>query len=154
MTQYCTFYLQDKHYGVPMLEVQEVIRGQSLTPVPLAQPMVEGLMNLRGSIVMCVDLRRRLGLADARENQAPLQIILNGQSGLVGWIVDRMSEVRELDPELGESPPGTILAENRELLDRVFALESGLLMVLNPERVFQGEPERTERHRESSRGFV
>ncbi|MFO0284031.1 MAG: chemotaxis protein CheW, partial [Acidobacteriota bacterium] len=71
MTQYCTFYLQDKHYGVPMLEVQEVIRGQSLTPVPLAQPMVEGLMNLRGSIVMCVDLRRRLGLADARENQAP-----------------------------------------------------------------------------------
>jgi len=154
MTQYCTFYLQDKHYCVPMLEVQEVIRDQSLTPVPLAQPMVEGLMNLRGSIVMCVDLRRRLGLADARENQAPLQIILNGQSGLVGWIVDRMSEVRELDPELGESPPGTILAENRELLDRVFALESGLLMVLTPERVFQGEPERTERHRESSRGFV
>jgi purine-binding chemotaxis protein CheW len=152
--QYCTFYLDDKHYGVPMMKVQEVIHCQSLTPVPLASRIVKGLMNLRGSIVLSVDLRRRLGLADQAADQPSLQIITNGPSGLVGWIVDRMGEVRELDPALGETPPGTIPGENRDLIAQVFSLDRGLLMVLEADRILEMEQERSEKSWEGSQELV
>lgn len=149
--QYCTFYLDDKHFGLPMMDVQEVILEQSLTPVPLASRMIRGLMNLRGSIVLSIDMRRRLGLADRSDGESSIQIITNGPSGLIGWMVDQMGEVCDLDPELGELPPGTVPGQTRELMDKVFQLESGLLMVLNGQRILEMEQERPEGAREGSR---
>jgi chemotaxis signal transduction protein len=60
--QYCTFYLDDQCFGVEVQQVQEVIRYQELTRVPLASPVVSGLINLRGQIVTAIDLRRRIGM--------------------------------------------------------------------------------------------
>ena len=60
--QYCTFYLGEQCYGLDVLNVQEIVRSQPLTRVPLAHPVVRGLINLRGQIVTAIDLRRRLDL--------------------------------------------------------------------------------------------
>jgi len=49
--QYCTFRLGDLYLGVEVTRVQEVIRHQATTPVPLASPVIGGLMNLRGECV-------------------------------------------------------------------------------------------------------
>lgn len=142
--QYCTFYLDKKHYGIPMMEVQEVMLQQDLTPVPLAPSVVRGLMNLRGNIVLSIDIRRRLGLPESDPAQDSIQIITQGPAGLVGWMVDQMGEVADLDPAVGEIPPGTVPAANRELTKSVFQLESGLLMVLDGKRVLEMEPDRME----------
>jgi len=147
--QYCTFYLDQKHYGLPMMEVQEVMLQQELTPVPLASDIVRGLMNLRGSIVLSIDMRRRLGLADADPEQKSIQIITKGPAGLVGWMVDQMGEVADLDPGKGQPPPGTVSAASRELMQAVFQLESGLLMVLDGERILDIDHDR----RQSSAGI-
>ena len=56
--QFCTFFLDDRFFGVDVEKVQEVIRYQLITPVPLAPPVVRGLINLRGQIVTAIDLRR------------------------------------------------------------------------------------------------
>ena len=58
--QFCTFYLGDLIFGIEVLEIQEVIRYQEMTAVPLAPKMVHGLINLRGQIVTAIDLRSRL----------------------------------------------------------------------------------------------
>ena len=62
--QFCTFFLQDQFFGVPVQQVQEVIRYQDMTRVPLVPRVIRGLINLRGQIVMAVDLRRRFGMPD------------------------------------------------------------------------------------------
>jgi len=149
--QYCTFYLDNKHFGIPMLDVQEVMLQQVLSPVPLASSVVRGLMNLRGNIVLSIDMRRRLGLPETATEQESIQIITQGPSGLVGWMVDQMGEVAELDPALGEIPPGTVAAASRELMTSVFQLETGLLMVLDGERILEMEQECNEIPREIAR---
>lgn len=62
--QYATFLVDDWFLGVEVGLVQEVIRYQEMTRVPLASPVIAGLINLRGQIVTAIDLRRRLGLPD------------------------------------------------------------------------------------------
>ena len=142
--QYCTFYLDKKHYGIPMMEVQEVMLQQDLTPVPLAPSVVRGLMNLRGNIVLSIDIRRRLGLPESDPSQDSIQIITQGPAGLVGWMVDQMGEVADLDPAAGEIPPGTVPVANRELTQSVYQLESGLLMVLDGQKILEMEQDRLE----------
>ncbi|HUI51531.1 MAG TPA: chemotaxis protein CheW, partial [Terriglobales bacterium] len=58
--QFCTFWMGQRLYGMPVEEVQEVIREQAMTRVPLAGAMVRGLINLRGKIVTAIDLRKGL----------------------------------------------------------------------------------------------
>ena len=60
--QYCSFTLDGLLFGVVVEKVQEVLRYQEMTRVPLAPPVVCGLINLRGQIVPAIDLRRRLEL--------------------------------------------------------------------------------------------
>ena len=62
--QYCTFFVNGQYFGVDVLKVQEIIRFQEMTRVPLAPPVVRGLINLRGQTVTAIDLRRRLELPD------------------------------------------------------------------------------------------
>ena len=64
--QLCTFYLQKLLFGVEVEKVQEVIRYQEMTRIPLAPEVIGGLINLRGQIVTAIDLRRQLELAAAR----------------------------------------------------------------------------------------
>jgi purine-binding chemotaxis protein CheW len=59
--QFSTFFVADLFFGVDVLHVQEVLRLQQMTPVPLAPRVIEGLINLRGQIVTAIDMRRRLG---------------------------------------------------------------------------------------------
>ena len=66
--QFCTFLLQRQFFGVPVQQVQEVIRYQEMTCVPLVPPVIRGLINLRGQIVTAIDLRRRFAMQDRSES--------------------------------------------------------------------------------------
>ena len=58
---FCTFKVEQMHFGVEVHKVQEVIRYQQMTRVPLAPKDIQGLINLRGQLVTAIDLRNRLG---------------------------------------------------------------------------------------------
>src|SRR5208283_2673598 len=60
--EYATFFVDGLFFGIDVLQVQEVLRYQEMTRVPLAPAEIEGLINLRGQIVTAVDMRRRLKL--------------------------------------------------------------------------------------------
>lgn len=60
--QICTFYLNSTYFGIPIQEVQEIVRHQTPTRVPLAEADVCGLINLRGQIITVIDLKRRLDM--------------------------------------------------------------------------------------------
>lgn len=139
--QLCTFYVDHLFFGVEVLEVQEVIRHQEMTRVPLASPEVSGLINLRGQIVTALDLRRRLGLpdrepptADRDEDSAPLNVVVHTGEGAVSLLVDEIGDVLEVAEEDREPAPPTLDARARELISGIYKLEDRLLLVLDTEK--------------------
>ena len=96
LRQFCTFSVNDLLLAIDVLEVQEVIRYQDMTRVPTAPPVVRGLINLRGQIVTAIDLRRRLGLPPAGDDQRPMNVVVRTDDGAVSLLVDEIGDVIEL----------------------------------------------------------
>ncbi len=129
--QFCTFTLQAFTFGIEVQAIQEVIRFQEMTPVPLAPSVVHGLINLRGQIVTAIDLRTRLGLPKRTEGELPMNVIVRTADGAVSLLVDEIGDVVEVDPELYERPPETLEGEARELVTGVYKLSDRLLLILD-----------------------
>lgn len=130
-TQYCTFFLDGRYFGVEVQQVQEVIRYQEMTRVPLASSVVSGLINLRGQIVTAIDLRRRLGLPDRPTGQLPMNVVVRTGDGAVSLLVDEIGDVIEVPTDQFESPPETLGGSARTLVEGAYKLEGRLLLVLN-----------------------
>jgi purine-binding chemotaxis protein CheW len=132
--QFCTFVIDDLLLGVRIEEVQELIRHQPTTIVPLSSKEVGGLINLRGQIVLAIDLRRRLGLEPRHQDQPPMNVILRTADGLVSLLVDEIGDVVEVSDEDFGEPPETMGDPGKELIQRVVMLEKNLLSVHNTEK--------------------
>ncbi len=138
--QFCTFFLKDQFFGVPVQQVQEVIRYQEMTRVPLVPQVIRGLINLRGQIVMALDLRRRFGMEERPESQLPMNIVVRTNDGPVSFLVDEIGDVLEVGEENFEQPPETLQGRARELVQGVYKMQERLMLVLDTERtVASGE---------------
>lgn len=133
--QFCTFYVDDLFLGVDVLEVQEVIRHQEMTVVPLAPEVVKGLINLRGQIVTAVDLRTRMGLeprSTQEDGDESLNVVVHTDEGAaVSLLVDAIGDVLQVSDEVLEAPPPTLPSAAGEVIDGVYKLDGTLLLVLN-----------------------
>lgn len=133
--QYCTFYLCGDYFGVDVVAVQEVIRGQQMTRVPLAPPVVRGLINLRGQIVTALDLRRRLGMPDRENGHEPVNVVVRTDDGAVSLLVDEIGDVLPVPRAAFERPPETLGDAARALIRGAYKLDGRLLLVLDTARV-------------------
>lgn len=141
IVQYCTFELADLFLGIEVRHVQEVLRYQRTTRVPLAPPVVEGLINLRGQIVTAIDLRRRLELPDRPADALPMNVVLRDDDGIVSLLVDSIGDVLEIDTASIQPPPSTLRGVVRDVVRGVRELEHRLLVLLDVERMFQRDAE-------------
>ncbi|MGB7437258.1 MAG: chemotaxis protein CheW [Candidatus Acidiferrum sp.] len=137
--QFCTFYLRDQFFGVPVQQVQEVIRYQEMTRVPLMPEVIRGLINLRGQIVMAVDLRKRFGMEDRPDSQKPMNVVVRSDDGAVSFLVDEIGDVLEVEEGSFERPPETLRGAARGLVRGVYKLRERLMLVLDTERALSGE---------------
>lgn len=130
--QYCSFHVADLVFGVEVQAVQEVIRYQAMTRVPLAAAEISGLINLRGQIVTGIDLRRRLGLPDRDGEKRPMNVVVRTTDGaVVSLLVDEIGDVLELDTDSYEATPDTLQGASRDLIYGVHKLKKGLLLLLD-----------------------
>lgn len=132
--QYATFFLDGLYFGIEVLSVQEVIRHQEMTPVPLAPPEVRGLINLRGQIVTALDLRTRLGLAPRRPEELAMNVVVRTADGVVSLLVDEIDDVVEAQGEQFEPAPETVQSRVDGLVTGVYKLPKHLLLILDVER--------------------
>jgi purine-binding chemotaxis protein CheW len=132
--QYCTFFVAGHYFGLDVLKVQEIIRYQEMTRVPLASPVVRGLINLRGQIVTAIDLRRRLELKDRPADQLPVNVVVQTDDGAVSLLVDEIGDVLEVPEKDFERPPETLKGTARELIRGAYKLKDTLLLILDTER--------------------
>jgi purine-binding chemotaxis protein CheW len=138
--QFSTFLVDRLLFGVAVERVQEVIRYQEMTRVPLAPPVVKGLINLRGQIVTAIDLRRRLGLRERPASDLPMNVVIRHNDGAVSFLVDEIGDVLEVEEESFELAPGTVALQARELIQGVYKLKNTILIVLDTEKVLDLAP--------------
>ncbi|MGL4553355.1 MAG: chemotaxis protein CheW, partial [Gemmataceae bacterium] len=124
-----------QYFGVDVLRVQEVIRCQGMTRVPLAPPSVRGLINLRGQIVTAIDLRRRLELTDRPADQQPVNVVVRTDDGAVSLLVDEIGDVVTVGGEPFEGPPETLRRPARDLIRRAYKLADRLLLAIDLDRL-------------------
>ena len=132
--QFCTFHVDGHFFGVEVDKVQEVVRQQQLTPVPLAPPEVSGLINLRGQIVTTIDLRIRLGLPRRATGVEAMNVLMAGKDGVVSLQVDQIGDVVDVDPATIEAPPPTLGGNLRQFIRAVSKQQGRLLLVLDESR--------------------
>ena len=132
--QFCTFFLNGLFFGVEVLQVQEVLRCQQMTRVPLSSPTVRGLINLRGQIVTALDLRARLELPGRAADARPMNVVVRTTDGAVSLLVDEIGDVVEIQDDAFERPPETLRGTARELVQGVYKLKERLLLILDTER--------------------
>lgn len=132
--QLCSFYLDDLFFGVEVEKVQEVIRHQQTTRVPLAPEVIGGLINLRGQIVTAVDLRRRLDLSPRKNGQSSMNVVVRTDEGAVSLLVDEIGDVVEVNDTEFEPPPDTLQGIGRDLIRGAYKLKNRLLLLLDTEK--------------------
>ncbi|HSB67714.1 MAG TPA: chemotaxis protein CheW [Candidatus Methylomirabilis sp.] len=91
--QFLTFALGQEEYGVEILKIQEIKGYSAITPLPNTPPYVKGVLNLRGTIVPIVDLRKKFGLPEVEHNQFTVIVVVQVQGKIMGFIVDGVSDV-------------------------------------------------------------
>lgn len=131
--QLCTFYVGDGYFGIPVEQVQEVVRPQPITPVPLAPKVVRGLINLRGQILTAIDLRYRLGLGEPGDPAKLMNVVVRTDDAPVSFLVDEIGEVVDVDEDTYEVPPETLQGDMRELIGGAYKLPGALLLALSTE---------------------
>ena len=131
----CTFRLGELQIGIDVMLVQEVIRRQEATRVPLVSEVIHGLINLRGEIVTTIDLRRRFGLTPHTEQDETMNVVIRTADGPVALVVDEIGDVIDADEALFELPPPTLTGAHREYIIGVFKLDGTLLLLIDLERV-------------------
>ena len=128
-----TFTLDGHLYGVEVDAVQEVLRGQTCTRIPLAPHTVAGLINLRGQVLSAIDLRALLDLPP-QEGAEPMLVVIRVGGEPIALLVDTIGSVVDVDAAQFEPPPDTLSGPSRELLLGAYKLEDQLLLALDVNR--------------------
>jgi len=128
---FCTFRLGEHLFGIDIAEVQEVLRSQEITRVPLAAPAVRGVINLRGRIIPAVDLRRCFEMEALPPDLAPANIVIRGAgSASASLLVDEIGDVVDTTSAAYAVTPPTLRGRARDLLVGVYKLRGEILLAL------------------------
>lgn len=136
--QFLTFTLADEEYGVDILKVQEIKGYVPTTSIPNSPPEVTGVLNLRGTIVPIIDLRKKFNLPEATYDQFTVIVVVVVQDRVMGMIVDSVSEVMNIPSDDIQPPPnlGHCAANSLKGLGKV---GEKLIILLDIDAVLLGE---------------
>ena len=133
--QLVAFKLLDEEYGVSILNVQEIRDMTDITRVPYAPDYIKGVINLRGSVLPVIDLKKRIGLADAPYTPKTRIIIMKLQDISIGMIVDAVTEVLTVDSNHA-APPKSISNDARnKYINGIGNVDGRLVIMLNLDEI-------------------
>jgi purine-binding chemotaxis protein CheW len=130
------FRLDNEDYAIAITKIQEIILMKPITRIPQVPDFIEGLINLRGSVIPIVNLRKRFGLASREVDDETRTIVVNIHDKTVGCIVDAVTQVMRINRDQIQPPPLSVLAISHQYIAGLARLEDRLLIVLDIERLF------------------
>jgi purine-binding chemotaxis protein CheW len=132
--QVLSVYLKDQAFGIPIVNIQDVLKPLQMTQVPLAPDYIAGIANLRGRIVTAINLRSRI-LGKAVAERDSMNVVIETGGELYSILVDRVGDVLNLDPDSVEAPPLTLDETFRDLIGGVHQLDKSIMIILDTEKV-------------------
>ncbi len=133
--QVVVFDVATEAYAVNIAHVHEIIRLQQITVIPGAPSYVEGVINLRGKVIPVLDLRKRFHLSTAELTRASRIVVVEIASQTIGLIVDGVSEVLRIAPDLIEPPSPLVSGVDSRSLRGIAKLEGRLIVLLDLDQV-------------------
>lgn len=135
--QLVSFELEGEEYGVDVLAVREIIRLPDITKMPNTPGYVEGIINLRGTVVPIISLRRRFSLTESEISRSSRILVMETSGGLNGFVVDAVAEVIRISAHEIQPPPAiTYGSTAQECITGIVNHAERLLVVLDLNRLF------------------
>jgi len=136
--QIVTFNLGKEEFALNIADIQEIIKMQPFTPVPLTPEYVEGVMNIRGNIIPVINLRIKMNFTKREVNSRTRIIVVNFENRRVGLIVDNMNEVVGIEPEKLQPPPLESADESEsKSFEALYILEERIISILDIQKILE-----------------
>ncbi len=134
-----TFTVDDQRFGFFIEDVREVIGPTKTAKVPKAPPFVEGIINLRGRVVPILNLRKKLGLPEAKGRQEGV-VLIEIDNRIVGLLVDKVEGILRI-PKQSIGFPSTLKQGKIDTayLTGVGESQEGAVVLLNPRKILEAE---------------
>lgn len=130
---YVTFKIDSHLFGIPVLQVHDVLKPMQLTRVPLARSEISGVLNLRGRIVTAINLRSRMGLPPL--DKPAMSIVVEHKNELYSLQIDLVGDVMSIPLADFQAPPATLNADWLHVAQGVCQLPGQLLIILDIARL-------------------
>jgi len=134
-TQFVTVKIGPQLFGIPVLDIEDIIGPQNVTYIPRANRIILGALNLRGRIVTAIDMRRRLALAESDSDTDRMNVVIERNGDLYSLVVDEVGEVLTLEDGAQEPHPPTMRVAVREVSTGIHRLDKALMVALDVEKV-------------------
>ncbi len=138
--RFLTFYLEEEIYGVNIFDVKEIIAMMRTTPVPKTPPFIKGVMNLRGNIIPVIDMRLKFDMLEAKPQMYTAIVIINLEGKNIGFIVDKVEEVVNVEDENISPPPEFGFSVDTKFIKNMAKQKGKVIMILDLIALF-GEDE-------------
>ncbi|MEW6423881.1 MAG: chemotaxis protein CheW [Bacillota bacterium] len=134
--QVVVFELAGQTYGMDINNVLEIIRPEAVTQVPGTPDFIEGVIKLRGQVILVIDLAKRFGLArPGRVSEHSKIIIVEAGGTTVGMVVDGVSEVLRFSGSQIKPPPEIVTSRATAYLQGIVLIDEQLIILLDAHRI-------------------
>jgi purine-binding chemotaxis protein CheW len=143
ISQYITFKLGNELFAINVAQVREVLEVSAITKVPTAPDYMRGVVNVRGKAIPVVDLRLRFGLPISADTVSTriivMELLLDGDTTILGGMADSVHEVIELDPSSINPPPRIAMRWRTEFIQGMGRRGDDFMIILDVNAVFASE---------------
>lgn len=133
--KYLTFFLAGEEYGIEILKVHEIIGVMPITTVPRTPRFIRGVINLRGKVIPIVDLRMKFGMPGKEQTEETCIIVVQIAGAQIGTMVDKVSEVLDIDGSDIDDAPGFGSDVNTEYILGIGKSQGKVKLLLDIEKV-------------------
>ena len=141
--EYVTVKIDGQLFGLPIEQVEDVFMPDAITMVPLSNPEVAGVLNLRGRIVTAIDMRQHLRLPPREDEGKAMAVGVEYNQESYGLIIDQVGEVLRLSKSTFEKNPANLDERWSSISIGVHRLENELLVVLDVKRILDAGQEKS-----------
>ena len=138
--QYLTFKLEDEIFAVDVAKVREILEFTVVTKVPQTPEFMRGVINLRGSVVPVMEMRMKFGMALTEKTVDTciivMEMLLDGETTIVGALADSVQEVSTLEPDQIEPPPRIGIRINTDFIIGMGKQNEQFIMILDIDKLF------------------
>ncbi|MFO7710555.1 MAG: chemotaxis protein CheW [Candidatus Woesearchaeota archaeon] len=138
MKKIVEFILNQERFGLNINVIKEIIKVPDYTALPKSDPYVEGVINLRGTVISVIDLAKKLGFPSKEIDNETRIIVIERGDDYVGLRVDGVDEVLSINEEDMQKAPGTTSVD-KDLIEGIITREEDMLIIIDIDKIISVE---------------